>query len=81
MEPEWTRTISSNTICSTYYYIFVLNAAIFLFAIVGTIALLLKVKMTNGMMIGVGINGILTAIIAAIFALFQYLVCSRALLQ
>ena len=81
MEPEWTRAISSNAICSTYYYIFVLNAALFVFAIVGTLALLTKVKMANGMMIGVGINGILTAILAAIFALFQYLVCSRALLQ
>ena len=81
MEPEWTRKISSTAICSTYYYLFVINAAVFVFVIVATLALLFNYKMNAGMMIGVGINGLLTAILAAIFALFQYLICSRALLQ
>lgn len=81
MEPEWTRQISSNAICSTYYYLFVINAAVFVFVILATLGLLFNYKMSTGMMIGVGINGLLTAILAAIFALFQYLICSRALLQ
>ena len=81
MEPEWTRQISSNTICTTYYYLFVINAAVFVFVILATLALLFNYKMTTGMMIGVGINGLLTAVLAAIFALFQYLICTRSLLQ
>lgn len=81
MEPEWSRQISSNTICTTYYYLFVINAAVFVFVILTTLALLFNYKMTTGMMIGVGINGLLTAVLAAIFALFQYLICTRSLLQ
>ena len=80
MEPEWTKKISSNTVCTTYYYIFVLYAVIAVLALIGTIGILVSFKLPKGLSIGLGFQGLLTALIATALALFQYLVCSRALL-
>ncbi len=80
MEPEWTKKISSNSVCTTYYYIFILYAVISVLALVGTIGILVAYKLPKGLSIGLGFQGLLSALIAAVLALFQYLVCSRALL-
>lgn len=81
MEPQWTKQISSNTICSTYYVIFWLYAFLAVLAIVGTVGILVMYKLPKGLSVGIGFQGVLTASIAATLALFQYLVCSRALLS
>ena len=80
MEPEWTKKISSNAVCTTYYYIFVLYAVIAAIALIGTIGILVSFKLPKGLSIGLGFQGLLTAGIATTLALFQYLVCTRALL-
>jgi len=81
MEPEWSKKISSNTICGTYYFIFVLYAIIASFAILGTLYALFKLKIQKGNAFLFGFQGLLTAVLAATLMLFQYLVCSRALLR
>ncbi len=80
MEPQWTKKISSETVCTTYYYIFALYVFIAVLAFIGTIFILLNVKMSKSMAVAFGFQGLLSALIASILALFQYLVCSRALL-
>ncbi len=79
-EPQWTKGIASSTVCGTYYVIFIVYAILAALAVVGTIAILFAYKLPKGMSIGLGFQGLLTASIAAVLALFQYLVCSRALL-
>ena len=80
MEPQWTKKISSNTVCQTYYVIFWLYAFLAVLALVGTVGILVAYKLPKGLSVGIGFQGLLTASIAATLALFQYLVCSRALL-
>jgi hypothetical protein len=80
MEPQWSKGIKSSTICGTYYIIFVLYAIVAVVAVVGTIVGIVGLKMPKGLAIAFGFQGLLTAVLAAILMLFQYLVCSRALL-
>jgi CBS domain containing-hemolysin-like protein len=80
MEPQWSKKISSTTVCNTYYFIFVLYAIVALVAVVGTIVVLVGVKMPKSLALAYGFQGALTAVLASILMLFQYLVCSRALL-
>ena len=81
MEPQWTKQISSNTICSTFYIIFWLYAILLVLALVGTVGILVALKLPKGLSVAIGFQGLLSASILTILCLFQYLVCSRALLQ
>ena len=80
MEPQWTKQISNNTVCSTYYVIFWLYAILLVLALVGTVGILVAFKLPKGLSVGIGFQGLLSAFILATLCLFQYLVCSRALL-
>jgi predicted small integral membrane protein len=80
MEPQWTKKISSETICSVYWYIYVIYAIVAVLAIVGTIGILVSFKLPKALAVSVGFQGLLVAVIGATLALFQYLVCDRALL-
>jgi len=80
MEPNWTKKISSVTVCSTYYFIFWLYAFVAVLALIGTIGILVSYKLPKGLSVGIGFQGLLTASLAAVLCLFQYLVCTRALL-
>ena len=80
MEPQWTKKIPSQTICDTYYALFWIYAALAVIALVGTIAILVSFKLPKGLSVAVGFQGLLSTGVAATLALFQYLVCSRALL-
>jgi len=80
MEPIWSKQISSTTVCSTYYIIFI---AYVLFGIVGILGLgvgILQTKLPIKFAIAFGFQGLLTLALGTILAFFQYLVCSRALL-
>jgi len=81
MEPQWTKKISSETICTTYHYIFYIYAVIAVLALIGTIGILVSFKLPKGLSVSIGFQGLLTASLGAVLALFQYLVCSRALLE
>lgn len=80
MEPQWTKQIPSQAVCTTYYVIFWIYAVFAVLAVVGTVGILTMFKLPKGLSVGIGFQGILTGAIAATLALFQYLVCSRALL-
>ena len=80
MEPQWTKQISSNTVCTTYYVIFWIYAILAVLALVGTVGILVAFKLPKGLSVGIGFQGILSASILTTLCLFQYLVCSRALL-
>lgn len=80
MEPDWTKKIPSTTVCTTYYAIFWVYAALAVLALIGTIGILVSFKLPKGLSVGIGFQGVLMSLIAATLALFQYLVCSRALL-
>ena len=81
MAPDWTKQIRSETICSLYWYIYVIYAVIAVLALLGTVGILFAFKLPKGLSVAVGFQGLLTASIGATLALFQYLVCDRALLQ
>ena len=81
MEPQWTKQIKSSTICTTYQYIFYLYLIIAVLAFIGTIGILVSFKLPKGLSVSIGFQGLLTASLGAVLALFHFLVCSRALLQ
>ena len=78
MEPQWTKQISSGTVCNTYYFIFVLYAFIAFVSIVGTIIFVFGGKLGKATF-PIIFQGVLTGLLAAILALFQYIVCARSL--
>lgn len=81
MEPQWTKQISSNTICSTYQAIFWIYAVLAVLAFIGTLSVLVAFKLPKGMSVAIGFQGILVSLVTGTLALFQYLVCARALLE
>jgi hypothetical protein len=78
MEPGWSKIISSTTVCNTYYTIFILYT---IFGILGIISIIIRLKLPNRLAIAFGFQGLLTIFLGTILAFFQYLVCSRALLD
>jgi type III secretory pathway component EscR len=80
MEPQWTKKISNNTVCSWYYILFLINAFIAIVAVVGTLMVIFGMKMQKGMSYAFGFQGLLTVAIATTSSLFLYLVCDRSLL-
>lgn len=79
MEPEWTKNISSETVCNFFYFFYVLYAVLAVFTVFSLIALFFM-NLPKNMLIITSIQGILMTAIATTTALFHYLVCSRALL-
>jgi hypothetical protein len=80
MEPQWTKQIPSDVICNTYYGFFIVYAIMGAITLLGTIGILAYFKMPKFMAVSYGFYGLLVASIAFVMSLFQYLVCSRALL-
>lgn len=81
MEPQWTKKISSTTICTTYNYIFYVYALISIISFIGTIGILFSFKLPKGLSVSIGFQGLLITVLGTVMTLFQYLVCTRALLQ
>lgn len=79
MEPEWTKAISSETVCNFYYAFFVFYAVVSILVVVSTIAMLSSVKLPMGMLVMSGLQSLIVFALAAASALFHYLVCDRAL--
>lgn len=80
MEPQWTKQISSQTICNFFYAFFVAYAIIAALGVVGLVASFMMLKLPKGLMIAQGFYGLLMIAIATTMALFHYLICDRALL-
>jgi hypothetical protein len=80
MEPQWTKNISSNAVCSTYYGIFIFYAVLGAITLIGTLAMIFGMKMPRVLAVGYGFYGLIMSALLFVLSLFQYLVCSRALL-
>jgi hypothetical protein len=79
MEPEWTKGISNNTICNTYYLIFIFTAIAAVIAIISAFILPFLKGLSPTIKIMQGIALILNAFIAGFMSLIAYLLCDRAL--
>jgi hypothetical protein len=80
MEPEWTRSIPSTTICNFFYVFYVVYAFLFVIAAVSAVMSLFHMKKLGLMGILLAIQGLVISGIAGTMMLFNYLVCDRALL-
>lgn len=80
MEPEWTKAISSRTVCDFYYILFIIRAvvlALLLGAFLYTLVLARKsVNPMTGPILFTQVGAIL---ILLLDTLFNYLICERAL--
>jgi hypothetical protein len=79
MEPQWTKSISSEVVCNFFYFFYVLYAVLAVFTVFSLISLSFM-NLPKNMLVMASIQGILTLGIATTTALFHYLVCARALL-
>jgi hypothetical protein len=80
MEPNWTKQISSETVCNfffAFYVIYAIFAGISLLGLVGLFVF--SSKMPKGVLISQSLWGLITLGIATTMALFHYLICDRAL--
>ena len=80
MEHDWMRSISSETVCTFYYVVFIIYCIIAALSILGTVGVLMTTKFPKAIGISIGLQGVFVGVIAATMALFAYLLCDRALL-
>jgi hypothetical protein len=81
MEPEWTKAIQSETVCNFFYFFFVVNATIAVISILVILYTLSATSIPKAMVLPLVLQGLLPMAIAITGTLFNYLVCSRALLR
>ncbi len=79
MEPEWTKSVSNDTICNTYYLIFIFTFIAAIIAIISAFILPFLKGLSPTVKVMQGITLILNAFIAAFLSLIAYLMCDRAL--
>jgi hypothetical protein len=80
MEPEWTKKIPSTAICSFYYAFFIAYALIGAISVVGLVIAVFTLKMSKGMLAMMVFQNLIVIALSVVLALFQYLVCDRALI-
>lgn len=79
MEPQWTKNISSETVCNFFYFFFVVYAVLAVFTVFSVISFFFM-NLPKNVLIATGVQGVLMTVLATTTALFHYLVCARALL-
>jgi hypothetical protein len=79
-EPEWTKKISNQTVCSYYYIMFVIAAAAASLAIVTIFIIPFLKGVPPGFKLVQIIGMVIQAALALLATLASYLVCSRSLL-
>ncbi len=79
MEPEWTKGITNNTICNTYYLVFVFSAVVGVLAVISAFVIPFLSGMSPTMKIMQGLGLVLQGLLAAFLSLIAYLLCDRAL--
>ncbi len=80
MEPEWTKAIPSESVCNFFYGFFVLYAVILVLSVLTVFGIFNFGKNMGNFGLVVGLQGIITSLLAGTMMLFYYLVCDRALL-
>lgn len=80
MEPEWTKAISSRTVCDFYYILFVIRAVVLALLTGGFLYTLMLAKKSMNPMTGPLLFTQVGAILILVLdTLFNYLICERAL--
>jgi len=79
MEPAWTKTIPSSTICDWYYLLFMINVVVFALLLVSMVILALSRGAKGGAFIMQFLTNVILAVFAGTNSLFYYLMCDRAL--
>ncbi len=79
-EPDFTKNISSDTVCNFFYYFFIAYSVLGGLGLIGLIGTLTMVKMPMSVKLMSALKYIIMIGLAVVSALFHYLVCSRALL-
>ena len=77
-EPSWTKSISNETICTYFYVMFFLIAALAGLGVLVDLMVLVQKPKIGGMMLLRSLPGFAIAILQA---LFLYIICARSLLK
>lgn len=77
-EPEWTKSISNQTICTYFYVMFILIAAVAGIGVLVDLMVLVQKPKIGGMMLLRSLPGFAVAVLQA---LFLYIICARSLLK
>jgi hypothetical protein len=80
-EPDWIKNIPSETVCNFFYFFFVLYAVLAVLALITAIGGFVYGKKLGPAGMLLGFQGLLITLIPAVFALFYYIICNRALLS
>ena len=80
MEPNWMKSISNESVCGFFYGWFIVYAVFFSLALLLVIGTFLTAKKLGAAGIAMGLQSVLTMLIAGSFMMFHYMVCDRALL-
>jgi hypothetical protein len=78
--PKWTESVSSETICTYYYVMFILACVVVGIAVLGLVGILFS-KMPYMLKLSSSINVLVSGGIAVLGAMFLYIMCDRALLS
>jgi hypothetical protein len=76
-EVDWTKDISSESICTYYYYVFIITAVLGGLVLIWQFSLMARYPKSATLLLS-GMPGI---ILGVVNALFLYIICSRALLK
>lgn len=80
-EPNWTKQISSEQVCSFFYAFAIIYVVVAVISFIAAIVLLFRSKSPFYVFLPALINLVISGSIAFITALFHYLICQRALLS
>ena len=80
-EPEWMQQISSMTVCNFFYAWFIVYAVFFVLALLLVVGTFFTAKKLGAAGIAMGLQSVLTMLIAGSFMMFYYIICNRALLK
>lgn len=78
-EPEWTKSIPSNTVCSYFYVLFFIVAVGAGLVVVADLAYIVGSGFRRGYMLL--LRSLLMLAIPVLNALFLYVLCARSLLE
>jgi len=80
MEPQWTKGVSSSTVCDWFFFFFCVNAVVATLSVGKLVFMLLKTKM---LATGSGLISLLLVLamlgVSVTNSLFFYLICDRGL--
>jgi hypothetical protein len=80
-EPAWMSGIPNRFICNFYYTFFIIYAIILGLTVLSFVGILFLAKGNKMLQITSGIQMLIAVALAATAVLFNYLICSRALLK